>query len=152
MAAFLLVLVALVLIGSNEAVGYYFSHCEDRELMECLMNQAEEEDAPEEGSVTATGVYEWKGYAVNVTMNIPLQGGSITGSVSNTCEGSVKGTATANGGVSGSMSGVCAPFFVNIPSSATYTGSVNKAAKTVTIQFSGQGGGLSKNDTMTLSW
>lgn len=79
LVAFVLVLLILLVLGSNEAVGYYYSHCQTEELFDCLMGALEEEEEPEEGSVVATGVYEYKGYAVNVTANIPLKGGNVTG-------------------------------------------------------------------------
>ncbi len=151
MAAFIILLLILVAIGSNEAVGYYFSHCEDENILECLFNGLEE---PEAEGVVATGTYEYKGYPVNVSMNIPLEGGAVTGSVSATCDGTVKGTFSgqANGVISGTMSGACSPFFINIPSSADFNGTVNKVTKTVTYTFTGQGGGISHSGTMTLTY
>ncbi len=150
MAAFVLIVVILLLIGSNEAVGYYYTHCDTENLLDCLLGQAE--DLPEpDGAVTATGTYTHKGYTVAVVMNIPLKGGSLTGSVSDTCDGNVRGTFVAgNGTVGGTMSGVCSPFFVNIPAGADYTGTLNKTTKTVTINFTGRGGGFSHSGTMTL--
>ena len=150
MTAFLLVLLILVALGSNEAVGYYFTHCEDRELMDCLMREVEADEA-EEGDVVATGVYEYKGNSVTVTMTIPLGGGGVTGVVSGTCEGSFKGNY-GDGALTGSMSGVCAPFFINIPASATFVGSVNKPAKTVPVTFTGRGGGITHEGAMVLTY
>lgn len=150
MAAFLLVLLALVMVGANESVGYYYTHCRDVELFDCLMGQVEEE-AEEENTVTATGVYEHKGYPVAISMTFPLAGGSVSGVVSDTCDGKVSGNFSG-GAISGSMAGVCSPFFVNIPSSATYSGTVNKSAKTVSITFNGTGGGFSHQGSMTLAW
>ncbi len=155
MAAFLLILLVLVALGTNEAVGFYYTHCEDRELFDCLMNQVEEDEAEEdEKTVTATGVYAYKGNSVTVTMNIPLTGGAVTGSVSGTCEGSFKGTYNGqpNGAISASMAGVCAPFFVNIPASAEFIGSVNKTGKTVPVTFNGRGGGIKHEGAMTLTY
>ena len=152
LAAILLILVILLLIGSNEATGFYFTNCKGIDIMDCLMDDLEETEP--EGAVVASGVYEWKGYTVNITMNIPLEGGTVTGVVSGTCDGKVTGTynGQSNGVISGSMSGVCAPFFINIPSSADFTGSVNKSGKTVPISFTGRGGGLSHQGSMTLTY
>lgn len=153
LAGIMIVLLILLLVGSNEAIGYYFEHCDEdiapnSDLMDCLMGGLEEPEP--EGAVTATGTYEYKGYSVNITMNIPLEGGNVTGSVSGTCEGSIRG---ANGsGVSGKFSGTCDPFFVKIPASGDWSGSVNKAGKTVPIQFTGGGGGLSHQGSTTLSY
>lgn len=150
MMAFMLILLILLMVGSNEALGYYYTHCKDRELLECLMSGMEE-DEPEEGDVVATGVYEYKGNSVMVTMNIPLAGGDVTGVVSGTCDGKFKG-AYGGGAIRGSMTGVCAPFFVNIPASADFNGSVNKAGKTVPLSFTGRGGGITHEGTMTLTY
>ena len=150
MAAFMLILLILLALGSNEAVGYYLSHCEDVEIMACLMGSLED-DEPEEGEVVATGVYEYKGNSVTVTMNIPLAGGSVTGVVSGTCDGKFKGNY-AGGAITGSMSGVCAPFFVNIPASAQFNGSVNKAGKTVPLSFTGKGAGITHEGAMVLTY
>ncbi len=150
-AAFMLVLLALLMVGSNEALGYYYSHCKGEDILDCLFRGLEE---PEPKGVVATGVYSFKGYDVTVTMNIPLEGGGVTGTVSGACDGSLQGTFSGqeNGAISGTMAGACSPFFVNIPASAEYSGSVNKGGKTVPISFSGRGGGLSKNGSLTLTY
>ncbi len=152
MAAFIIILLILVMLGTNEAVGYYFSHCEDVDIMDCLMGGLDEPEP--EGAVVATGTYNYKGNDVNITANIPLGGGAVTGSVSGTCEGTVKATYSGqdNGVISGRMTGVCAPFFVNIPSGAEFSGIVNKGSKTVPFSFTGQGGGLTHEGSMTLTW
>lgn len=153
LAAFMLIVLILLLVGSNEAIGYYFSHCQDVDLFECLMGTLEE-DEPEDGGAVATGVYEYKGYSVTVTVHIPLGGGTVTGSVSGTCEGSMKGTYNGqnNGAISASMSGVCSPFFVNIPASAEWSGTVRKTGKAVPISFTGRGGGMTHEGSMTLTY
>ena len=134
--AFVLVLLILVAIGSNEAVGYYLKHCSGENLFDCLLDRVEEPEP--QGAVTATGTYSYKDYSVVVTMNIPLEGGSVTGSMSGTCDGSV--------------TGACSPFFVNIPASADYSGIVNKDSKTVPVSFTGRGAGLTHKDSMSLSY
>lgn len=151
--AFLLVLVALVLVGSNEAIGYYFSHCRDMDLLECLMSGIDEPE-PEEGAVVATGSYEHKGYTVIVNMNVPLGGGAVTGTVSGECDGKITGTydGKQGGTVSGDMSGVCSPFFVNVPAGAAFSGTVNKTGKTVQYGFNGESAGFSHQGSMTLSY
>lgn len=151
MAAFIVIMVILLLIGSNEAAGYYFSHCREVELFDCLMGNLEE---PEPEGVVATGVYEYKGYTVNITANIPLGGGAVTGTISGTCEGIVRGNYNGqpNGAITGTMSGACSPFFVNIPASATFTGTVNKTGKTVPFNFVGRGGGITHEGFTVLAY
>ncbi|OGY32799.1 MAG: hypothetical protein A3A61_03340 [Candidatus Woykebacteria bacterium RIFCSPLOWO2_01_FULL_43_14] len=150
--AFVLVLLILVAIGSNEAVGYYLKHCSGENLFDCLLDRVEEPEP--QGAVTATGTYSYKDYSVVVTMNIPLEGGSVTGSMSGTCDGSVKGSFSGqnNGVISGKITGACSPFFVNIPASADYSGIVNKDSKTVPVSFTGRGAGLTHKDSMSLSY
>ncbi len=151
LAAFLIILVALVMIGGNQAMSFYFENCQFGDLMDCLLGNLEE---PEEGSVVATGTYTFKGYDVNITANIPLNGGTVTGTVSGTCDGQIQGTFDGknNGVITGQMKGACSPFFVPIPSSATFSGTVNKTGKTVPFHFDGQGGGMTKSDSMTLTY
>ena len=152
MAAFILIVLMLFLVGSNEAVGYYFGHCGDTDIMDCLLGGLDEEPEPEEGTVVATGTYTYKGYSIDVTMNIPLEGGAVTGSVSGTCDGSVKGTFSGqkNGVISGTLTGVCSPFFVNVPAGGEFSGTVNKTGKTVPFGFTGRGAGITHEGDMVL--
>lgn len=150
--AIMLVLLILVLVGSNAAIGYYFQHCEGEDPFDCFFNKLEEPEP--EGAVAATGVYTYKGYSVTVTANIPLEGGAATGSVSGTCDGTLKGTFDGqnNGAFSGTLRGTCSPFFVNIPAGATFSGTVNKDSKTAPINFTGSGAGITHQGSMTLSY
>lgn len=149
---FLIVLVILVLVGGNAALGYYLGHCGDEELLECLMDRTEDEEP--EGAVTATSEYSYKDYPVTVTANIPLEGGVVTGSISGTCDGKLKGTFSGknNGVISGTLVGGCSPFIANIPASAEFSGVVNKDSKQVPISFTGKGAGLTHQGSMTLSY
>ncbi len=146
----MLIVLILLTLGSNEALGYYFSRCNDEDLLACLM-QSLEEPEEEEGSVVATGVYTYKDFSANVSIKIPLAGGDVSGVVSGTCDGQVTGTY-AGGAITGSMALACSPFFVNIPASAEFSGTVNKAGKTVPVNFNGQGGGFTHAGSMTLTY
>ncbi|MBI4137249.1 hypothetical protein HY469_04265 [Candidatus Roizmanbacteria bacterium] len=152
MIAFLIIALILFIIGANEAIGYYLDHCNDEDIIECFLNRTEEE-APE-GAVTATGPYSYKDYSVNITMNIPLEGGGVTGTMSGTCDGMVKGTFDGqnNGVISGRITGSCSPFVVNIPASAEFSGTVNKDSKVVPINFTGKGAGMTHKDSMSLTY
>jgi hypothetical protein len=105
--AFVIILLIVVALGSNEAIGYYLGHCGGEDILECLLNRVE--DPEPEGAVTATGSYTYKDFIVTVTAIIPLEGGAVTGSVSGTCEGKVKGTFVGqnNGVISGALTGAC---------------------------------------------
>lgn len=132
-------------------MGTYFIECVDESIVDCIMTLTDDEE-PAEGAVAATGTYHYKDYAVTVTMNIPLQGGAVTGTVSGTCDGKVTGTydGSQNGAISGNLTGVCAPFFVNIPAGASFSGTVHKTGKAVPIGFNGQAAGFSHQGSMTL--
>src|SRR3990167_8124527 len=114
---FAIILVLLIGAGSNEAFGYYFKHCGGEDFFDCLLNGVkEEEEAESEGAVVATGTYSFKDYSVNVTANIPLEGGPVTGTIAGTCDGKLKGTFSGenNGAITGTITGACSPFVVNI--------------------------------------
>jgi hypothetical protein len=66
----------------------------------------------------------------------------------------VKGTFDGknNGAISGTMNGTCDPFFIKIPASATFGGTVNKDGKVVPITFNGSGGGFSHTGSVSLSY
>lgn len=152
-AGILIVILVILAFGGNELFGYYLENCRgDEDVFDCLLNAVEEPEP--EGAVTATGTYNYKDYSVTVVANIPLEGGSVTGSVSGTCDGKVKATFSGqnNGVISGSMAGACSPFFVNIPASAEFSGTVNKDAKTVPFSFTGSGAGLTHQGSMSLSY
>lgn len=156
--AALIALVALVAIGSNEGIGYYFEECapEDEDFFDCMLSimEEEEEEPKEEGTVTATGVYTYKDFEVTVTANIPLKGGNVTGSMSGSCDGSVKGNYNGQDGgvITGTLSGTCSPFVIKIPAGADYNGTVNKGSKTVPISFDGKGGGITHHGSLTLTY
>lgn len=151
------IIMLVIIVGalvSNEIFGYYLENCDEEEIFECLLSALEEEEEAEPEGVTATGVYSYKDYSVTVTMNIPLEGGSVTGSMSGTCAGPVKGNFSGqnNGVISGTITGGCSPFVVNIPASADFSGTVNKESEVVPINFTGRGGGFTKQDSMSLSY
>lgn len=159
LAALMIFIFVILSVGTNEGVGFYYTNCNEEEenFFFCVLDELkadEEEEEKEEGTVTAAGTYPYKDYAVTVTMNIPLAGGTVTGTVSGTCEGKVSGTYNGqpNGAISGNLNGVCAPFFVNIPASAGFSGTVNKTGKTVPISFNGQGAGITHNGSMVLTY
>ncbi len=154
LAAICIVAIILLTLSVNEGIGFYYTECdeEDGNFISCVINElSEEPDESEEGTIAAVGAYEYKGYSVNITLNVPLNGGAVNGTVSGTCDGSIKGNNNG-GAITGSMSGTCDPFFVKIPASAEFTGTVNKSAKTVPVSFNGRGGGLAHEGSTTLTY
>lgn len=151
---FLIILLILgaMIFGGNAAVGFWAMECGDLDPIECVQEIAEEEEEAE--GVTATGPYSYKDYSITMTANIPLEGGTVTGTISGDCSGKVTGSfdGANNGTISGNLNGACNPFFVNIPASATFSGVVNKDSKIVPISFEGSGGGFLHEGSMTLSY
>ncbi len=149
----ILVVIIAFIFGINFGFGSYSANCGDMPLFDCIADiMEEEEEATNE--VTATGPYSYKDYSITMTANIPLEGGSVTGTVSGDCSGKVTGSFDGqnNGIISGKLAGACNPFFVNIPASATFSGIVNKDSKTVPISFQGSGGGFTHEGSMILSY
>ena len=139
-------------------LGYIFlsSECIDQGPLECALTiLTSDEEEPQEGSVTATGVisgnYGDEPRTVTVSLTFPLEGGAVTGSFSGDCDGNIKGTyAGGNGGaISGKGSGSCA--FV-LPASGTFSGTVNQSSKTVPVTGSGSAAGFSGSGSLTLTY
>lgn len=148
------VLVFLALgFGANAGIGFYLEECPDEDIIECIMSLGEEEPEPE-GAVAAVGTYSFKDYSVIMTANIPLEGGDVTGSLTGACDGRVKGSFDGknNGVISGKITGTCDPFFVKIPASADFSGTVNKDSKSVPISFEGRAPGMTHEGSMSLSY
>jgi len=149
-------IIAIILIGagSNAALGHYMENCEPGEdILDCMFAIADEEEP--EGAVTATGVYTYKDYSATLTLTIPLEGGAVTGRISGTCDGVVTKASFDGkdyGVITGSMRGTCDPFFVKIPATGSFSGTVNKSAKTVPLRILGSGGGVEKSDSMSLTY
>ncbi len=153
-AGILLILVVLMFFATNEAMGYYFENCYEEDVFDCMMGILEEEEEPEPDAVAATGGYEYKGYTVSLTVNVPLGGGSLSGAMTGACDGKVTGSYDGqnNGVISGKITGTCDPFVVKIPASADFNGTVNKTGKTVPIRFTGRGGGITHQGSMSLGY
>lgn len=148
-----LVVIAILIFGGNEAFGWYGINCGGMDIFECAQEIMAEEEA-EENTVTAAGSYSYKDYSIKLTALIPLEGGEVSGTVTGDCNGKLAGNFDGknNGKISGNIAGTCTVFFVNVPAKATYNGSVNKDSKNIPITFQGSGGGFSHSDSMTLSY
>lgn len=149
-----IILVLLIGAGSNEVLGHYFSECPDTDdIVSCMLDWSEEPEP--EGAVTAAGVYTYKDYSATLTLHIPLEGGTVTGTITGVCDGTVTGgtfSGQNNGAISGKLAGSCDPFFVKIPASGSFSGTVNKDSKVVPITVTGTGGGINRTDSMSLSY
>lgn len=104
--------------------------------------------------VKAAGPYEYKGHSISLTMDIPLQGGAVTGVVTGECNGKVNGTYDGKdqGVISGTITGYCNLAIVPVPAKATFQGMVNKESKSVPISFDGSAAGFTHTGSLTLSY
>lgn len=153
----ILLIMFLVLVD----MGYIFlsQKCIDSDIIDCILDvmsmDEEEEEQPEEGSVTATSAIsrEVKGSMRTVTISItfPLEGGAVTGSFEGDCDGSIKGTYAGgtNGAISGTGKGSCGFIF---PASGTFSGTVNKGSKSVSVSGEASVMGVSGQGSLTLKY
>lgn len=80
----------------NAGVGHYMENCEEgKDVLDCMVAIAQEDKA--EGAVAATGVYTYQDYSATFTLNIPLEGGTVTGKTAGTCNRVAKGTSGRQG-------------------------------------------------------
>ena len=153
---FVLLLICIIM-GIDIGYIYFSEECFDVSFEQCAQNMfgGVEKDQPKSGTVTAIGTvsgeYGGENRSVTFTMNIPLEGGAVSGSFSGDCDGTIKGTFAGgdSGAISGTGKGSCA--FV-IPASGSFSGSVNQSAKTVPISGSGSAAGFSGSGSLTLTY
>lgn len=154
---FVMFLVLLIIIAGiiGLDLGYigYITRCGDVPIGECLKATPTPTPNPET-SVVAVGTFSAKGYGVTITMNVPLEGGAVSGSFSGDCQGKVSGTYNGhdNGIISGKAYGSCNPFSLPVPASATFTGNVNKSGETIDISGQGSAAGFSGSGSLTLTF
>lgn len=154
----LIFILILILIFCGDLAFIFISeNCIDESPFVCLIGMLSEDDEeePQEGTVTATGVisgeYGGEARSVTISLTFPLEGGAVTGSFSGDCDGNIKGTyAGGNGGaISGTGKGSCAFVF---PASGKFSGTVNTASKTVPVHGSGSVPGFSGEGDLTLTY
>ena len=123
-AAIAILLFFLILMGALVGMdyGYIFlsEKCGDTPIGECFSpatptpvpgitgNAGNSPIAPtqipaKKTVVTAKGSFSYKDYSSDVTLDIPLEGGEVTGSFSGDCSGRIRGSFT--GGSDGKISG-----------------------------------------------
>ena len=152
---FIIILIILLLIMGDLAFIFTSSECIDENIFSCLVGMiGEDDEEDQEGGVVATGVisgeYGGENRSVTVSLNIPLEGGAVTGNFSGDCDGNIKGTYAGGGGViNGTAKGSCA--FV-MPASGKFSGTVNVSSKTVPLNGSGSVPGFSGEGSLTLTY
>ena len=152
---FIILLVLLVFFGIDQAYIFVKEDCQDESMDACfgMLLHGDQTQMPAD-AVRATGSVsgDWGGEkrTLNVSMQIPLSGGGVTGSFSGDCSGKIKGRFSAGDGtISGTGEGSCG--FI-IPASGSFSGSVNEADRTVPISGSGSAAGFSGSGSITLEY
>jgi len=95
-----------------------------------------------------TGKIFMEGQTTDFSVNIPLNGGAISGSASGFCVGSISGAFdSATNFVHGELSGTCS----GIESTGSFTGEIILSTKEGSGTFQGTGGGISKSGNWILN-
>lgn len=104
--------------------------------------------------ITARGTINKNKYSANITLHFFEEGGAVTGEFDGTCEGNISGYYDGGDGgtISGTAAGSCNPFFVPVPASGTFSGTVNMQNKTVPIIGTGSAAGFSGSGSFTLTF
>lgn len=151
-----IILMAAALFGGLQGIKYYALNCQGMMVSDCILKASDEtETVQKDGTVVkASGPYTYSGHSVAIVMNIPLDGGGVTGTVTGDCTGNVKGTYDGkdNGVISGSLTGYCTIAIVPVPAKAAFQGTVNKTGKTVPVSFDGSGAGFTHSGSLSLSY
>lgn len=152
-----LILFMAALFGGLEFVKYYSVNCQGMVLSDCLLKAADDSkfiNEAENTAVKAVGPYTYDGHTVSMELNIPLDGGSVTGTVTGECHGKAKGTYDGKdmGGISGTLTGYCDLAIIPVPAKATFQGTVNKTGKQVPISFDGSATGFTHSGSLSLSY
>lgn len=74
------------------------------------------------------------------------------GAIDGDCVGKANGTYDGNGKMARTMAGACDPFFVKIPATEEFVGTVDESTKIVNLNVTGKGGGIERSDVLNLNW
>jgi hypothetical protein len=156
--AIILFFVFLILLITGIDLGFieYQKLCHGESIGKCWneRNYPTPTPAPNRTVVSAKGSIGADKYNVQVTLNVPLEGGAIEGTFSGTCNGTITGDFTGgeNGTLTGKAFGSCSPVLVPLPASAEFTGKVDQRSKNVPISGNGNVAGVSKEGSITLTY
>ena len=152
---FILFIILGLLIGADYGYIALTGYCENVPTMECISGTKPNkpaEPAQKQTVIVATGNISGDKYNVTVTMNIPVEGGAVTGTFSGTCDGKISGTATKDGAISGEAFGSCSLVVVPVPARGEFDGTVIPQTKSVPIMGTGTAMGISKSGSITLTY
>ncbi len=102
-------------------------------------------------TVIAKGVYSTNGYTAGIALQIPINGGKITGTISNDCEGVVDGNYDSNTtSFQGNVKGTCHIFLISVDANASMNGKIDLSKSTGVMNFSATESGKNLSGTIDL--
>jgi len=109
---------------------------------------------PSTSTYTASKTFSYQGYSITMNINVPKNGGKVTGSISGDCTGSIYGTYDGqdNGMVRGHADGTCQAFFLQIPGTVNFHGTVDKVNKTADLTVAVKVKSIEKSQNITFSF
>jgi|SRR3989338_1896631 len=75
-----------------------------------------------EGQIIRSGEYSYQGYTLKYTVNLPKEGGAITGNFSGVCEGPISGEYDGKEIINGEAQATCKVAFLSYNLKAKYSG------------------------------
>ena len=103
---------------------------------------------------TASRAVNYQGYNVSMYAAVPKNGGTITGKISGDCNGKVTGhyDGKDNGVITGNVYGSCQLMFLQIPGSASFTGTVSKTNNNAPLNVTVKIDTFEKTEPVTVSF
>ena len=104
--------------------------------------------------VKAAGTYSYEGYGVNVVMEFPGGGGTITGNLDGDCTGTIDGNYAGweNGNLTGTAQANCTVAIFSVSATADLTGKVLLEQKKINVDFQGKASDFTHNGSITLNF
>jgi hypothetical protein len=147
----LILFIVLIIIGAGIGVDFaYIAYTEKQNVSPIPTNSPEQMKTP----ITAQGTFSKDKYNVVVTLNFNLEGGPVSGKFSGDCSGTISGNYDGqdNSVITGKAVGSCDPFFVPVPASANFSGTVNHQQKNIPVTGTGTAVGVSGSGSMVLTF
>ena len=145
-----------LLLGIDYGFIAYMEECGDTSISECFSEKKPSEPtrpARNPTVIVANGNLSGGKYSVTISMNIPAEGGAVTGAFSGTCDGKITGTYNAGDGtIAGKAFGSCTPLVLPVPARGEFDGTVISQTHSVPLIGTGTAMGISKSGSVTLTY
>lgn len=106
-----------------------------------------------ENIVTRSGEYSYQGYTLKYTINVPKEGGTITGAFSDVCVGPINGTYYASSGkIEGEAKATCKIAFISYDLAAKYNGNLNLREGKIDLNWEGEIPATSHKGSFTVNF